>query len=404
MVLSSAVAAVGCGGKGKGRGGRKRPPRVFTVHVTPVSARVLPNDIVAKGTTSPLREMSLGTQVSGSITRLKLTLGQKVKKGEVLARMSTVGLYGDSQQAAAEIKRLKADIAQADQELKDTQKLRDQKLVARKDFDDARYKLLRLQAQQSQARARLAQVGERYRGGVITAPFAGVIAAQNVELGDYVSPGKVIGKLVDLSKVKVTVSVAEVDMVRITRKMPVVVTVPALGDRVWPAAIHALAPMADALTGAFPVEILVDNREQILKGGMAAKVVFKGSGIRGIFVPVEAVVKRGGKPVAYVVPPGKQIVELRVCTTGLTRDGLVLVRTGLRIGDRLVVSGNTRLRKGSKIRIAGGLSMGAMGPSTSAALAPGSGRRPGTSPPDSNPPTPMTAQRPASGRDRAPLK
>jgi RND family efflux transporter MFP subunit len=351
------VAGLGCDeGKGKRRGKRgKRGKRVFTVHLQTVKARTLSDDIVATGTTKPVREMYLSTQVGGSIIRYNVSLGRRVKKGDVLARVSTVGVYGDSRQALATIKRLKADIGQADQELKDTKKLYDQKVLSRKNYDDARYKLIRLQAQRAEARARLGAVGERYVGGVVRAPFGGIIAAQNAELGDYASPGKVLGHLVDMTTLKVMVSLAEVDMVRLEKTMPVRVSFAALGGRVWTGKIVAVAPTADKQTGAFPVEVRIDNRDGKVRGGMAARVVFGGAGIHGVFVPVEAVVRRGGKPVAYVLAVGTDKVRLSVCKVGLARDGLVQVLAGLKIGERLVVSGNTRLRDGSKVRVAGSM-------------------------------------------------
>ncbi len=376
LVAVFVVAGLACGkGKKKGKGRRgMRGKRVFTVHLKTVTAQTLANDIVATGTTKPVREMFLSTQVGGSIIRYNVALGRKVKKGELLAQVSTVGVYGDSRQALATLKRLKADIAQADQELKDTKKLYDQKVLSRKNYDDARYKLMRLQAQRSEAKARLGAVGERYVGGVVRAPFAGIIAAQNAELGDYASPGKVLGHLVDMQTLKVMVSVAEVDVVRIRRKMPVRVSFGAMGKRVWQGRIIAVAPTADVQTGAFPVEVRIDNADRKLRGGMAARVVFGRPGIQGIFVPVEAVVRRGGKPVAYVLPAGGDKVQLRVCTLGLTRDGLVQVLSGLKAGERLVVSGNTRLRDKSKVRVAG--AMGPAGPKTGSMRATSDSRKP----------------------------
>lgn len=351
MALVTGLAGCGDPSKSKpGPGGGK--PRAFAVHVRPVAEQTIPNDIHASGTARPSREVQLTTQVQGSITFLKVALGQRVEQGELLARVSTVGLFGDSQQASAEIKRLKTDLEQARQEKKDTERLFEQKIASRQQLDDARYKLLRLEAQDAQARARLAQVGEHYRGGAVHAPFGGIIAEQGVELGDYVTPGKVIGRLVDLSSVKVTVGLAEVDLPRVTAKTPVTVAFPALGDRALPGRILALSPTADKLSGSFPVEIEVPNPAGDLRGGMAARAQFLLPGIRGMFVPTEAVVQRSGQDVAYVLHASRTRVEQRPCKVGLTRDGLVQVLEGLRPGDLLVISGNTRLRNGSRVEVA----------------------------------------------------
>ena len=341
----------------EGQGARRPPPharrdRAFTVHVRPVTAQTMASDLHASGTVRPNREVQLTTQVQGSVTFLRVTLGQRVKQGEVLARVSTVGLFGDSQQASAEIKRLKTDIEQARQEKKDTEQLFEQKIASRQQLDDARYKLTRLEAQETQARARLAQVGEHYRGGVVKAPFGGIIAEQSVELGDYVTPGKVIGRLVDLSSVKVTVGLAEMDVPHVSPETQVRVAFPALGSMAHPGRLLAISPTADKLSGAFPVEIEVANSTGELRGGMAAKAQFILPGLRGLFVPSEAVVQRGGHDVAYVLGPSRARVEQRRCQLGVTRDGLVQVMSGLREGELLVISGNTRLRNGSSVRVA----------------------------------------------------
>lgn len=351
------LAVLGCGGLWGCKGESKKRPRpkakdrVFTVHAEPVAERSISDDIVASGTSRPSREVLLTTQVQGSVTYLKVALGQRVEKGELLARVSTVGLWGDSRQASAEIGRLKADLEQARQEHRDTERLFEQKIASRQQLDDSRYKVARLVAQDSQARAKLAQVGERFRGGALYAPFSGVIAEQGVELGDYITPGKGIGRLVDLSAVKVTVGLAEVDVVRVGDKTPVSVSFPALGDRAFGGKVLAVAPTSDQLSGAFPVEIEVPNPTGELLGGMAARAQLHFPGIKGIFVPVEAVVRRSGQSVAYVLTADRGRVEQRSCTLGLTRDGLTQVLSGLEVGELLVTSGNTRLRGGSRVAL-----------------------------------------------------
>lgn len=355
LALAVAWGAAGsaCGGGASHGQRRKAGPRVFSVHVETVRSRAVSDDVVATGTAMPAREVTLSPQVQGLLVRSKVELGRHVKKGELLARVSTVGLYGESRQASAELTRLRSDIAQAKEDLSATESLFRQKIASRKQRDDARYKLARLRAQLAQAQARLSSVGERYRGGVVLAPFAGVIAEKRADVGDYLSPGKGVGRLVDLSSVKVTVGVAEVDVVRIAPTTRVTVSFPALPGKVFPGRILAIAPTADKQSGAFPVEVAVANPKRVLRGGMAARVVFHRPPIRGVFVPVEAVVRRGGRPVAYVLSGDGGHVRQVVCQVGRSRDGLVEVRAGLRPGDRLVTSGNTRLRKGSAVRVAG---------------------------------------------------
>ncbi len=158
----------------KRRPNSERP--VVPIHVTPASETVRSNDIVASGVTAPFRETMLAIQVQGVLTHSTLKLGRRVKKGELLVRVSTVGLYGQARGARAQIKQIKSDLAKAKRDHKDLKRLYEGKVESRKTYEDSRFLLNRLEAQLTGARASLAQIGEQYAGGALRAPFDGIIS------------------------------------------------------------------------------------------------------------------------------------------------------------------------------------------------------------------------------------
>ena len=331
----------------------KRP--VVPVHVTPLAETVRSKDIVASGITAPLRETMLATQVQGALIRSNLKLGRRVKKGELLARVSTVGLFGQARGARAQIKQIKTDLAKAKRDHKQLKRLYEAKVESRKTYEDSRFLLRRLEAQLTGARATLAQIGEQYTGGVVKAPFDGIISHKGAEVGDYLSPGKIIGRVVDLSKVLITASVAEHDVLWIKRDTKVSVSLVAVPGRRFPGRIHAISPTAERTTGAYAIEVTVDNADGLLKGGMTARVVFARPGERGLFLRVDSVLKRESARVVFVVRADRKRVDRRLVKVSPPRDGVVRVLQGLVAGELVVTSGASQLQHGGQVEVVSGL-------------------------------------------------
>ncbi|MFH2006945.1 MAG: efflux RND transporter periplasmic adaptor subunit [bacterium] len=350
VLLGLVVALPGCGSKKRKKRARRQLP---VVHVQTVQPSSRSTDIIASGVSAPLHDIALATQVAGVITRFNVYLGRRVKKNELLVRVSTVGLFGQAQAARAQIQQFRTDIRKADRDVLDAKRLYEARVESRKAYEDAKFQLQRLRAQLAQARATLGQIGESYAGGVVHAPFAGVIAQRLVDIGDYVSPGKVIGRLVDLHKVLITAGVSEQDVLHISAQTPLEVTFAATGKRRFAGRIRAIAPTSDPNTGAYPVEIVVDNPQGLIKGGMTARVVFKRPAEQGLFLPVEAVLRRDGQSVVYVLRSDGRHVDRRVVKLDDARDGQVRILSGLPLGQRVVVSGNSRLQHGSQVLVAG---------------------------------------------------
>lgn len=351
-------------------GQKKPPPRPSNahvpVHVDAVAESIRAQHIKASGVTVPRRDAVLASQVRGVVTQLKVKLGQRVKKGAVLARVSTVGLFGQFQGAKATIAQVKTDIALTRRDVRTNKRLMEQGAGTRRAFEDAEFKLRRLTSQLAGARATLAQIGDNYRGGTVRAPFSGVISSKNVEVGDYVNPGQIVGRLVGLDELLITASVAEQDVMRIRKDTRVRLTFPAAGNHTAPGRVHAVAPTAEPSTGAYTIEVIVDNRQGHLKGGMSAQVVFEQAGEAGLFLPNTAVRSRDGRRVVYVLRADRQHVDQRSVTLGAARDGTVRVRSGIRPGDHVVVSGATRLEHGTRVRVITGLGLAASKPRSSA--------------------------------------
>ena len=370
------LAASAPQGAASGPGGA-RPP---SVEVAKVEAARLTDDSQAVGSLRSRRGVILRPEVSGRITQLNFTDGQRVKKGQVLVQFDDQLPQAQIQQSMAEL-----SIAQANQ--KRNQELVAQNFISQRSLDESAANL-----QVAQARLALSKAtAERLK---IVAPFDGIAGIRLVNVGDYLKDGADIVNIEDIDAIFVDFRLPERFQAKVKPGQTAMLEMDALPGRKFGAKIQAIDPLIDANGRSVGVRGCVDNRQLQLRPGMFARVntVF---GVRenARVIPEEAIVPQAGKQfVIRLVPsdaaasrPGfvSQRVEVKL---GLRSPGKVEVLDGLEIGDTVVVAGQQRVqRDGMTVNVVDlnsprpgrGSDAGAGGPSGSA--------KPGASAPASAP-------------------
>ncbi len=181
----------------------------------------------------------------------------------------------------------------------------------------------------------------------IQAPAAGVIVARHTQVGAWLDRGGDVVEMIDLSTVRVRVSVPEAHVSFCSVGSEVLVTVDALG-RDFSGRIGRVIPDADEQARTFPVDVDIANPDRKLMSGMFVRVsVPSGPTVQRILAPKDAVVLRGGVPIVFVVrTAGKgrmaEMLPVRIVSEVL---GYQAVESpGLAAGDSVVVRGNEFMR------------------------------------------------------------
>jgi multidrug efflux pump subunit AcrA (membrane-fusion protein) len=181
----------------------------------------------------------------------------------------------------------------------------------------------------------------------IRAPFAGFVVGRLVEIGEWVETGGPIVELVDLSTVLVRVAVPEtaVTYARVAAAARVHVDA---HRRTFPGVIRHVIRQADERARTFPVEVEVDNAEQLLAAGMFARVTVPAGAARSVVaVPKDAVVERNGIPHVAIVPPappGELQAHLVPVTVGADVGDWIAVTAGeVQAGTQIITHGNERM-------------------------------------------------------------
>ena len=328
---SAPGAASGPAGPGAVAGGR--PPSVEVARVEVVK---LTDDTQAVGSLRSRRGVVLRPEVSGRITQLNFTDGQRVKKGQLLVQFDDQLPLAQVQQSLAEL-----SIAQANQ--KRNQELVAQNFVSQRSLDESAANLQVAQAKLSLSQATAARLK-------ILAPFDGIVGIRQVNVGDYLKDGADIVNLEDIDAIFVDFRLPERFQAKVKPGQTAMLDMDALPGRKYSAKIQAIDPLIDANGRSVGIRGCIDNRQLQLRPGMFARVnaVF---GVRenARVVPEEAIVPQGGKQFVIKVVPGdtpKVLVSQRVeVKVGLRSPGKVEVLDGLEPGDTVVVAGQQRLQR-----------------------------------------------------------
>lgn len=291
------------------------------------------------GSLEALRQATLAAQVGGSVLQLAVKAGDRVKAGQLLARI-------DERDTQAGLMAADAGLAQADAQWRNarlqaerTRDLRAQGFVSQAALDAAETSLRAAQAGVDQAKAGRAQAALARGFAAVTAPFDAVVLATHLEAGDLAAAGRPIATLYQPGRLRAVVQVPASRSAIARAANTVEVRLPD-GRWVAPAARTEL-PAADPV--AQTVEWRLDLAPEQAAGfgpGQAVEVRFAGAALPGAaarpVIPATAIVQRGELSAVYAVAEGKFV--LRPVRLGAPQGAAgVELLAGLKPGDRFAV-------------------------------------------------------------------
>jgi RND family efflux transporter MFP subunit len=298
------------------------------VKVIQVAKAPLKMDFSANGNFVPVQDLKLLSENSGRITSLKVKEGESVKEGQLLATLDDKYLAIDLQTARDSYQKLKTDKTRYESSYQTGG-------VTKAQLDE-------LDLQLRNASSRLSQAEKRLSDAFVKAPISGVINKRSIEIGSYVSPGTALFEIVDVSSLKLNVSVNEQQVLLLQPGSKVKIKVPAFPDKNFSGTIVFVAAKSDN-TLNYPVEIKVDNIEQNkIKAGMYATALFDFEDQRPVIsIPRKAFVGSVNSKQVYVLEG--TTARLRSVMPGVILGETVEIMEGLSEGETVVVSGQINL-------------------------------------------------------------
>ncbi len=234
--------------------------------------------VSANGTLNPVVLVRVGTQVSGTVSKLHVDFNDRVYPGEVLVELDDALFRAQVQQSEANVANARAALELAVANEARMRQLQRQALVSRQELDQAVEAAKSARAQLALARAQLQKDRTNLGYTVIRSPVSGVVVDRQVDVGQTVAATFQTPTLLliaqDLTKMQIDSSFAEADIGNIRVGQPVSFKVDAFPDRAFQGTVKLirLNPVTQQNVVTYDVVVAVDNPNQILLPGMTAYV------------------------------------------------------------------------------------------------------------------------------------
>ena len=349
----------------RGRRGRGGPATVF---VDPVTKGTAVETVQVYGRVLARQTGVVASRTRGAIGEVKVHVGDRVKKGDVLATLVSTMLVAarDLKSAAltefsAKIRTAGAQLRLAAQELERLERLRKSAAfsVARyqdklRDVERFRSALAEARAKQEQARAELRMADINLYNANVLAPFDGVITKRTVESGNYVGVGSPVVTILNEKSLEVEAEVPANQLGGLTSGIEIDVK-PEFGKS-FKATVRAVVPEENALSRTRAVRFtpkFIAPDDTVAANQSVILHIPSGAAKEAVTVHKDAITQRRGKRVVFLVKESDDglSVDMRPVTLGDAFGLRFEVLKGLKPGDRVVIRGNERLRPRQKIKI-----------------------------------------------------
>jgi len=329
---------------------KKKAPPAVPVKAEPVVKKAVSEQISLIGTTKPVRESVVASEVSGLVEAFYVKAGDFITKGTSLAVLGSTGVQLRLKGTMAARAGIQARRFLAEKELQRVSNLKSTNSVAAKQYDEAFYNHSALEQELLKIAADIEQLEYEISKKDVKAPFSGFVAEEHTQVGEWVHTGGPIVTFVDVSRILITVDVPETYMVGIKSKSRVFVTINSLGKTPRSASVSTILPKGESNARTFPVHIELSNSDFKIKSGMAAAVTFSVGEKRTVkLLPKDAIVTSGNQRMVFAIKDGKA-VPVPVKVIGYYESDAA-IEGAIEHGAQVVVRGNERLRPGQAVKV-----------------------------------------------------
>lgn len=327
--------------------------QLSTADVARADTSRLAAGVLVTGSLRPADVVVVRAQVSGTLQRLRADRGTSVSQGQTLAVIEAAGVQSQAIGAKASVAAAKAGLALSQQKLDAAKTLHKAGAISDVDLKAAEADFENAQAQLASATAQQATAGENAARATVTAPLTGVVSDRKVQDGEAVSAGDELFTIVNPRELELAANIPVDEAASVKVGQPVRFTLAALPGEVFTGRVDRKDPVASEDTRQIGLYLRVPNAKgNIIAGQFASGRIVANDAKAVIVVPIGAVREGSGKFWVLRLDNGK--IERRDVTVG-TRDeaaGLVVVTTGLALGDQVISAPGLLIAAGTRITVA----------------------------------------------------
>lgn len=358
VVLSLSLALAGCSGNEKKT--EKAAPQAVPMKVVKAETRDMPNWGEWVGQISAHETVEVRARVAGFLIKKNFEEGRTVKKGDLLFVIDPKPFEEDLKQAQSGLEYNQALYNKAAKDLKRFQKLFEEGVVSRDEYESYETQAATYKAQLADNRAKVENARIQLGYTKIYSPINGVIGRVQVDVGNLVGQGEntLLATISTMDPVYVSFNVSEGAYIRAMRdkqardsgERPIRLVLADGSEYSQPGRFDMVNPTVDPQTGTLGIRVLFPNPGNLLKPGQYAKVRVRISNHQNaVVIPVTAIMDVQGMKSVYLVDPDGTVKNQPV-KLGTESMNLAVVSEGVKAGDMILAEGINRVRPGMKIK------------------------------------------------------
>ena len=331
MFAVAAVAMVSCGAK-QSEAQVEEVVSLPKVEVQGVTSRMVSQEVVFTGTVEAEVVNNIAPQQPLRIKEIKVDVGDRVKKGQLLVTLDNSSLV-----------QAKAQLDNAKTEYERTNELYEFGGASKSEWDARRMQYEMLQT----------AYNNLVENTTLISPISGVVTARNYDKGDMYSGAQPVLVIAQIKPVKIMINVSEPFFAKVKKGMQVFVTLDAYGDEVFKGKISRIYPIINQSTHTFQVEVTLPNSNERVRPGMFARVTLPYGKVKNVVIPDQAVQKLlgSGDRYVYIYNPADSTVRYSKVELGRRMDTEFEVLSGVKNGEVVVTKGHMGITNGSKVEV-----------------------------------------------------
>lgn len=347
-IIISLTISSGCAIKAEGQEGKNQTKSY--VKVEEVTIRNFRDVLSIPGILKPREEVMISANVSGTVEKINVDIGSRVNLNDTLCIIDDLTYRMQYDKALTALNIEKIDFAESQKDFDRKKALFEAQAISRVEYEGAENKLKigeenlkRIQSDFNLAQKSLSDT-------IIKAPISGTVSLKDISRGETASPGKPIFGVVNTETMFVETGISEEYITRVKEDQTVQFKVDAYKERLFQGIIKNIGPVPDKQTKTYPIKILAENTDGLLKTGMfAALDIITDFRTGSLAVPKEAVLSISGKKYVFIVKDG--IAIKKNVTLGYSDEDFFEVSEGLNQGEQVIVKGHNKLKDGDLIEI-----------------------------------------------------
>ncbi len=297
-------------------------------------------------------QVRVGSQVSGIVRKLNVTVGSHIQKGDIIAEIDPRPLQARVEQARTQAALDEVGVGKAERDLKRGQQLFAEGVLPTQQKEDLEWQMKSAQAKLEKSKSDLAAAEIDLSYAVIRAPISGTVASVSTQEGETVAASFAAPTFVTIiedNALELVAMVDETDIANVRAGDTVKFTVEAYPSREMPALVKRIDPVATIISGVvnYPVMAAIEKDGRLLKPDMTANITIKTAERKALVVPNGAILRDGEERFVFLIRDGKQ--EKRTVTIGTRDAGFTEIKKGLSANDMVIANGAAdSQRKGDK--------------------------------------------------------